>query len=283
MALVQDPRGGTRRRTSFRDQAISSKAFESLSSAGQIGALGVKTAVTAARPPYSWGQATIEETNVLFRRCAIPLAVCMFAWTIGYAFILLTGFVTLLGAEDRMPGGLVLGFTREPIAWVSGMVFAGAAGAAITADMAARKNREELDALNVLGVDQVRTLIIPRVIASMIACLEIGLVASFVTVFTVWGLGPFYADMSSHLVFQGIVQSLLTTDELALMFKFVVIGGVVGLISSAKGLSAKGGTEGVGRAVNEAVVLTFACVWVVNSLINLTYLTVFPQLADFKG
>jgi phospholipid/cholesterol/gamma-HCH transport system permease protein len=262
---------------------LTERAVQSIGSAGQIGALGLRAIATAFKPPYSWFQATIEETNILFRRCAVPLAVCMFAWTIGYAFILLTGFVTLLGAEDRMPGGLVLGFTREPIAWVSGMVFAGAAGAAITADMAARKNREELDALSVLGIDQVRMLIIPRIVASMIACLEIGLVASFVTVATVWGLGPYYADMSSGLVFKGIAQSLLTTDELALMFKFVVIGAFVGLVSSAKGLSAKGGTEGVGRAVNEAVVLTFAGVWVINSLVNLTYLTVFPQLADFKG
>lgn len=280
-AIDKTPRSSPR--PSLAQAATETKAFASLRTAGDIGALGVRSIATAFKPPYSWVQTTIEESNLLFRRCVVPIAVCMFAWTIGYAFILLTGFVELLGAEDRMPGGLVLGFTREPIAWVSGMVFAGAAGAAITADMAARKNREELDALSVLGVNHIRTLIIPRIVASMIACLEIGLIASFVTVVTVYVLGPTYADISAALVFKGITQSLLTTDVLALMFKFVLFGGFVGLVSSAKGLAAKGGTEGVGRAVNEAVVLTFAGVWVINSLVNLTYLTVFPQLADFKG
>lgn len=270
-------------RPPVRELVKATPAFESLRSAGEIGALAVRTARVASVPPYTWVQDTIVQANALIRRCALPLGVSMFSWTVGYAFILLTGFVKLLGAEDRMPGALVLGFTREPIVWVTGMVFAGATGAAITADLAARKNRDELDALSVLGVDQIRLLVIPRVMASVIAAVVLGAFAIFVTILTDYALAPFYADLAPGLVFEGIVQSMVASDQIAAVSKFFLIGLLVGVVSCAKGLSAKSGTEGVGRAVNQTVVLTFAGVWVINSVFNLAYLTIFPQLADFKG
>jgi phospholipid/cholesterol/gamma-HCH transport system permease protein len=167
--------------------------------------------------------------------------------------------------------------------WVTGMVFAGTVGASITADLAARKNRDELDALAVLGVDQIRLLVLPRVVAASLACAFLGVFALLVTILTDWGLAPSFVPMSHTLVADGIVQSMLSTDQLAALLKFALIGAFVGLVSCAKGLTAGGGTEGVGRAVNQNVVLVFAGIWVLNSLFNLTYLTIFPQLADFKG
>jgi phospholipid/cholesterol/gamma-HCH transport system permease protein len=225
----------------------------------------------------------VAETNRTLRRCALPLAISMLTWVVGYAFILLTGFVKALGAQDRMPGGIILGFTREPIVWVTGMVFAGAAGAAITADIAARKNREELDALAVLGVDQVRALIVPRVLAAGISCVVLGLLATFITIATIYTLGPSYIEATPHLLFLGMVQSMVSLDQFAALIKFFVFGIFVGVVSCSKGLTAGSGTDGVGRAVNRNVVLVFAGIWVINSLFNLAYLTIFPQLADFKG
>lgn len=260
-----------------------SRTFNGLRTASEIGTLGGKTAGCLIRPPFTWLGDVVEETNRFIGRCVVPLAISMFFWTIGYAFVLLGGFVKLLGAQDRMPGALVLGFTREVCVWVTGMVFAGAVGASITADVAARKNREELDALAVLGVDQVRLLVLPRVIASAIACSVLGIFAIFVTIATDFALAPSYTTLTHRLVWSGIVQSMLSSDQIAALIKFILIGIFVGLVSCAKGLSAKGGTEGVGRAVNQNIVLLFAGIWVLNSLFNLAYLTIFPQLADFKG
>lgn len=286
MSVVAQPEPGGREvapRRDAREIFVESPGFTGLKTAGDIGSLFLKVLTTVARPPFTWVTAAMEETNALVRRCAVPLGISMFAWTIGFAFILLGGFVELIGAEDRMPGALLLGFTREPIVWVTGMVFAGATGAAICADVAARKNREELDALAVLGIDQIRLLVVPKVVASVIACMVLGTFAIFVTFITTWGLGPLYTNLSANLVYEGIVSSMLSTDQIAALLKFMLIGLLVGVVSCAKGLGASGGTEGVGKAVNQTIVLTFAGVWVINSVFNLAYLTIFPQLADFKG
>jgi phospholipid/cholesterol/gamma-HCH transport system permease protein len=260
-----------------------SSAFRGLNTASQIGTLAVRTAKCTVTRPYGWIPDAIQECNRYVARCAVPLTVSMFFWVLGYAFVMLLGFIRLLGAADRLPGTLLLGFTREPVVWVTGMVFAGTVGASITADLAARKNREELDALSVLGVDEIRLLVLPRVVAATLACTFLGLSAILVTILTDWALAPSFVPMSHTLVADGIVQSMLSTDQIAALLKFVLIGAFVGLVSCAKGLTAEGGTEGVGRAVNQNIVLVFAGIWVLNSLFNLTYLTIFPQLADFKG
>jgi phospholipid/cholesterol/gamma-HCH transport system permease protein len=140
-----------------------------------------------------------------------------------------------------------------------------------------------LDALRVLGVDLIRLLVIPRIVAAVIACVVLGMLAILVTIVTDIALAPYYSGQSRVLVFQGIVESMLSADQIAAVLKFILIGFFVGVVSCAKGLSAKGGTEGVGRSVNQTVVLTFAGIWVINSVFNLAYLTIFPQLADFKG
>ena len=75
----------------------------------------------------------------------------------------------LFGALDRLGGFFVLTSIREFGPNVTAIILAGVAGTAITADLGARKIREELDALQVLGVDPVKNLVVPRFLALMIA------------------------------------------------------------------------------------------------------------------
>lgn len=75
-------------------------------------------------------------------------------------------FLVLLGALNRLGGLFVLASIRESAPFVTGVVLAGVAGTAITADLGARKIREEF--LRVLGVDPVKSLVVPRFRALMI-------------------------------------------------------------------------------------------------------------------
>jgi phospholipid/cholesterol/gamma-HCH transport system permease protein len=54
-------------------------------------------------------------------------------------------------------------------------------------------------------------------------------------------------------------------------------------VSTYKGLTSSGGAEGVGRAVNEAVLISFYGVWMINILFNTTFLSLFPKVSIFKG
>src|SRR5665811_1893298 len=109
-------------------------------------------------------------------------------------------FLVLFGALDRLGGFFVLSSIREFAPFVDAIVLAGVAGTAITADLGARKIREELDALQVLGVDPVKNLVVPRFLALMMVT---GLFNIYAILFGLFGgllavvvehqpLGPFW-------------------------------------------------------------------------------------------
>ena len=115
-------------------------------------------------------------------------------------------FLVLFGALDRLGGFFVLASIREFAPFVDAIVLAGVAGTAITADLGARKIREELDALQVLGVDPVKNLVVPRFLALMLVT---GLFDIYALLFGIFGgilatlvnnapLGPFWATFFNN-------------------------------------------------------------------------------------
>src|SRR5881227_3213066 len=80
----------------------------------------------------------------------------------------LGSLVRQLGAQSFTGAASVLAVVREAGPIVTALVIAGAGGSAICADLGARKIREELDAMQVLGIDPVQRLVVPRVAASML-------------------------------------------------------------------------------------------------------------------
>ena len=93
-------------------------------------------------------------------------------------------FLVLFGALDRLGGFFVLASIREFAPFVTAIVLAGVAGTAITADLGARKIREELDALQVLGVDPIKNLVVPRFLALMLVT---GLFDIYALLFGIFG------------------------------------------------------------------------------------------------
>ena len=67
------------------------------------------------------------------------------------------------------------------------------------------------------------------------------------------------------------------------MIKHTILGFFVGIVACQKGLSARGGAEGVGRVVTQTVVITFFGIWLINSLFNTGYLTIVPDAIGIRG
>src|SRR5690349_9126884 len=130
---------------------VSTRAFEAFGSAGDMGALAARTVRAAVKPPYTWIPDAIVEASRAFRRCIVPLALSISVFMVALSILVFGNLLHMLGATGREAGGMWIAFTREVCAWVTCMIFAGVAGSAVTADLGARKIREELDALAVLG------------------------------------------------------------------------------------------------------------------------------------
>ena len=189
----------------------------------------------------------------------------------------LGSLVRQLGAQSFTGAASVLAVVREAGPIVTALIIAGAGGSAICADLGARKIREELDAMQVLGIDPIQRLVVPRVVASMgVAVLLNGLVSVvgvaggyFFTVIMQGGTPGAYLASFQAL---GQLPDLVSGEIKALVF-----GAVAALVASYKGMTAKGGPKGVGDAVNQSVVITFMLLFALNFVITAVYFQVVPQ------
>jgi phospholipid/cholesterol/gamma-HCH transport system permease protein len=227
-------------------------------------------------PPWlSWWPEALDQAWILIKRCMIPTGISVFVF--GYGPVGVEGgtFFKALGQIDRLGALYSVGAVREYVPWVTGMVVAGVAGTAITADLGARRVREELDALAVLGVDAIRALVAPRVLALTLVLPLLNLVG---LVFA--SLAGVVVELADGGTFTGYFASFQagfsTVDMFANVLKTAAFGFLVAIVCCYRGLNAKGGSEGVGRAVNVAVVQAFAAVWLFNFAFNAVYLAAFP-------
>ncbi len=240
-----------------------------------------RTVASALRPPYPYGGEFVSQFLFVLRLCWFPLLVSTVC--INYAAPGLQGanFLTLFGALDRLGGLFVLASIRELGPDVTAIVIAGVAGTAITADLGARKIREELDALQVLGVDPIKNLVVPRFLALMFAT---GLFNVYAILFGLFGgilaelvngypLGPFWTTLFANAD---------TTDMWGSVLKATIYGAMISIVCCYKGLTASGGAEGVGRAVNQAVVVSFLAFGSFDYVFTQTLLATHPQILVIK-
>src|SRR3954452_19719765 len=196
--------------------------------------------------PYSWWREAVDQAWVALRRCLMPGIISVFAFAYGAPGIEGGVISSALGATDRVGVFFSVGATREFVPWVTGMVVAGVAGTAITADLGARRTRDELDALAVMGVDITRFLVAPRVLALMVV---MPIANAFGLVFA--AVAGVVAELTYHGTVAGYMEPFETgftsVDLVANLIKTVGFGFLIGLVCLYKGIRASGGAGGGGR------------------------------------
>ena len=249
-------------------------AFEEV---GVMMILTVKTLISAVRAPYPYGEELVWQLLFVLKLSWFPLLISTFALNLGAPGLQAAGVLSLFGALDRLGGFFVVIAIRWIAPLVTAVVVSGVAGTAITADLGARKIREELDALQVLGVDPVKNLVVPRFLALMIIT---GLLDIFAIVM---GLSAgIAAELLYHQSLGGFFATLFTnatiTDLWSSVMMCTMFGAIVAIVCSYKGMSASGGAAGVGRAVNQAVVISLVAVFFFQFVVSSILLATNPDL-----
>jgi phospholipid/cholesterol/gamma-HCH transport system permease protein len=253
-------------------------AFEQV---GEMMLLTARTLVSAVRPPYPYGEELVGQFLFVLKLSWFPMSISTFALCLGAPGLQAAGVLDLFGNLDRLGGFFVVTAVRFIGPIVTAAVVAGVAGTAITADLGARKIREELDALQVLGVDPIKNLVVPRFIALMVIT---GLLDVFAIVF---GLT---AGMAASLLygqplggfFATLFSNALITDIWGSVLMCTLFGGITAVVCCYKGMTASGGPEGVGRAVNQAVVITFMAVFAFLYVFTAFLLATNPELQTIR-
>ncbi len=248
---------------------------------GEMARLLVATIKAALKPPYSYGAEFLHELRFAINAALLPLILMSFALSFGPAGVQGADFLGLFGALDRFGGIYVLVTVREFAPLVTAIILAGAVGTAICADLGAREVREETSALRVMAIDPIKSLVVPRLLTMLllsvlfnIVALISGMAGAVLVIFQNHApLGPFFATFFANA----------TPLELGASFvKCLIYGTVIATVCCYKGLNVSGGPEGVGRSVNQSVVIAFLAIGAIDYTFTQYLLATHPILSEVR-
>ncbi|SDX53317.1 phospholipid/cholesterol/gamma-HCH transport system permease protein [Amycolatopsis xylanica] len=183
---------------------------------------------------------------------------------------------TQIGAQSFTGAASVLAIIQQASPIVTALLIAGAGGSAMCADLGSRTIREEIDAMEVLGVSPIQRLIVPRVLAAMGVAAFLNGMVSVVGVVGGYFFNVVMQDGTPGAYLASFSALAQLPDLWISEIKAIIFGFVAAVVASYRGLNPKGGPKGVGDAVNQSVVITFLLLFLLNLVLSTLYLQLVP-------
>lgn len=214
------------------------------------------------RPPLRWHLFVEQMVFIGNKSLFIIFLTSSFSGMV-FAFQIYSGFTAF--SVDSFVGPIVaIAVCKELAPVLSGLVVAGRCGAAMAAEIGTMKVTEQVDALEVMGVNSIQYLAVPKIFATIVAMpmltaiyMLIANVGSYLVGTKILGIDGviYFAKISSFMNINMVIEGLI---------KAAVFGYLISIIGTYQGFSVKGGAEGVGKGTNMAVVWGMIVVLVVD-------------------
>ena len=197
---------------------------------------------------------------------AIPI-VTVLAGTIG-VMLAIQGIYTLrtFGAESRVVVGIALSVTREFSALITGILIAGRSGSALAARLSTMKINQEVDALRVIGINPVRFLVAPALLAMMVMLPMLTIWSDMVALFAAGIYVSLDLGISMAAYIDQTIDVLKVDDVLHGLQKTFIFAILITLVGVVSGNSGTGGAEGVGRVTTRSVVVSITLIVIADML-----------------
>ncbi len=271
-----DQREGTKKSGSPTFRKISDGATNvAIREPGRFFALVLDTFRAMFQRPFQWRE-FIQQSWFIVSVTVIPTMLVAIPFG-GILSLQVGGLIRQLGAQSYTGATAVVAIVREASPLVTSLLVAGAAGSAMCADIGSRKIREEIDAMEVLGINPLHRLVVPRMLACAFVALFLNGLVSVVGLLGGYIFNVVLQDGTPGAYLASFNAMAQLPDLLQAEFKAFVFGITAGLVAAYKGLNAKGGPKGVGDAVNQTVVITFMLLFLENFVISALYFQFVPS------
>ena len=245
-----------------------------LSESGRLFLHAVDVIKAAFTRPFQWRE-FVQQAWFVASVTIVPTALVSIPF--GAVIALQLGSLTKqIGAQSFTGASSVLAIIQQASPLITALLIAGAGGSAICADLGARTIREEIAAMETLGVSPIQRLVVPRVLAAMLVATLLNGVVSVVGV-----LGGYFFNVimqggtpGAYMAsFNGLAQ---LPDLWIGEIKAVIFGFIAAVVAAHCGFNPAPGPKGVGEAVNKAVVISFMLLFLVNVVLTAIYLQLVP-------
>jgi phospholipid/cholesterol/gamma-HCH transport system permease protein len=164
------------------------------------------------------------------------------------------------GAESQVVLGIAISVTREFAPLITGIFVAGRSASAIAAQIGTMQVAQEIDALSVIGINPVRYLVSPLLLAMLVTMPALVVMSNLVAL----SGGALYCNLELGMPFSAYVEStidaLKTDDVWQGLSKSFVFATIITLVGASNGFTVKAGAEGVGKATTRSVVVSIASI-----------------------
>ena len=247
-------------------RAIGAKIVGGCEETGSTLALLARGLYEVRGAPKNWRRLFAQMKRV--GNDTLPIAAAMAIFT-GMVLAMHSGFkLREFGAEEATSVIVALGMVKEMGPVLTAMLLAGRIGASIAAEVGTMQINEEIDALHTLGINPVRYLVMPRLVACVIMLPALVVVASLVGMLGGAAVCSAYFDIGLRTFFDTAFDPMKTGDLVESMIKAVCFGAIVAVIACRRGFETRGGAEGVGRAITSSVVSSFVCIFIANYFVT---------------
>lgn len=182
------------------------------------------------------------------------------------------------GAKDYLGRIMSLAIVRELGPTLTGLMMAARVASGITAEIGSMKSSNQLDAMRAFGIDPIKKIAAPRLIALFFMVPAMTIICDAVSIFGAWIIAIFHAHISSTLYWAAIKERLVFGNLFIGIVKPVVFSFVIAFIACYKGFSSEGGTKGVGQATTDSVVMSSITILIANFIFTKFF---FPMLKGY--
>lgn len=245
--------------------------------AGEVSRFGLRAVTEVFRRPFEGDQ--IRRQLIEVGSNSLPLVIAS-GFALGAVLTLHTrSTLVTFGATAWIPTVQALAFFLEIGPLVTGLLVAGRVGSGIGAVLSNMRATEQIDAIESLSVDSFKFLVVPRVVACIVALPLLTLFLDFSGL-----LGGFLSEhATSGLSFQLYISRSFSSFEWSNFYpptlKTAVFGFIIGTVSSFLGYTTNEGAQGVGRAATRSVVVSSLLIILFDVLLIKLIFFIFPETA----
>src|SRR5438876_3864407 len=173
-----------------------------------------------------------------------------------------------LGAEIYVPDLVMVTLLREMGPVLIAVIVIGRSGSAVAAELGTMKVSEVIEALEVMAINPVQYLVVPRFLAMLVMLPALTIFGNYIGVFGGWAVCTFALDFNTAGYVLRALESADTWDLYSGMIKSVVFAWIIITVACNAGLHVEGGAEGVGQATTGSVVQALLAMLVTNALLT---------------
>jgi phospholipid/cholesterol/gamma-HCH transport system permease protein len=180
------------------------------------------------------------------------------------------------GGLEYIPRVIVLSFARELAPTLTAVIVGGRIGSGMAAEVGAMNVTEQVDAIRALGADPAKKLVVPRMVAAIIAMPILGLLAFVLGVLGAILICDFQFDISPRFFLRSSIEAMTIADFLSGIAKTPVFGFIIAIVGCHFGLRTTGGTEGVGLSTTRTVVVVSIAILIADFIMTKLLIVLIP-------